>query len=76
MFYRTREVFYFRFAFSEKCKKLVDLARKYDLLVISDDVYNILNYDVNPSNPDEFLPAPKRLFAYDIKNDPDYKGET
>ncbi|XP_054733690.1 uncharacterized protein LOC129241421 [Anastrepha obliqua] len=44
--------------FSEAvCQSLVDLAQKYDFLILCDDVYNILNY-TSPR-------PPKRLFAYD-----------
>lgn len=45
---------------------LIKLARKYDILIACDDVYNILNY-VDP------IPT-KRLFAYDDKRDVDYQG--
>ena len=54
---------------------MIKLARKYDLLLICDDVYNTLNYVVDDKNPDKFLPSPPRLFSYDDKNDPDYKGK-
>lgn len=57
---------------AEKCKKLIQLARKYDLLLISDDVYNVLSYE--PESGDKFKPAPQRLFAYDDPSDSDYKG--
>uniref|UniRef100_W8ARW9 Putative aminotransferase SSO0104 n=1 Tax=Ceratitis capitata TaxID=7213 RepID=W8ARW9_CERCA len=44
--------------FSEAiCQTLVDLAKKYDFLILCDDVYNILNYTSK-------LPS-KRLFSYD-----------
>ena len=57
----------------EKCKQLVLLARKYNLLVIADDVYNVLNYVSNTDN-DIFNPPPPRLFSYDDPSDPDYQG--
>lgn len=47
------------------CKGLLKLARKYDIGVICDDVYNFLHYG------DEI---PKRLYAYDSMEDADYKG--
>lgn len=49
------------------CKSLVKLARKYDILIACDDVYNVLNYK-DPSNP------AKRLYSYDTIEDSDYKG--
>ena len=44
-----------------RCKRVVELAREYDLLVVCDDVYNSLYF------PDSFKDGhpPKRLFAYD-----------
>uniref|UniRef100_T1GE71 Aminotransferase class I/classII large domain-containing protein n=1 Tax=Megaselia scalaris TaxID=36166 RepID=T1GE71_MEGSC len=47
------------------CKGVINIARKYDLGVICDDVYNLLHYG------DEI---PKRLYAYDSMEDSDYKG--
>ncbi|VDK47468.1 unnamed protein product [Anisakis simplex] len=49
----------------EKCDRLVKLARKYHVLVLSEDVYNIFYYDGSGA-------PPKRLFAYDNETDPDY----
>lgn len=45
---------------------LVKLARKYDILIACDDVYNLLTYDDN-------IP-PKRLYAYDEFEAHDFKG--
>ena len=56
----------------EKCKQLIQLARKHDLLLIVDDVYNVLCYQ--SKSGDEFRSAPQRLFAYDDPSDPGYKG--
>jgi DNA-binding transcriptional MocR family regulator len=39
-----------------KCEKIIDLASKYNLLVVCDDVYNMLYYDGVPT---------KRFIAYD-----------
>ncbi|XP_033763028.1 uncharacterized protein YER152C-like [Pecten maximus] len=50
----------------DKCKKLVDLARKYDVLLFTEDVYNLLHYE-------EGSPPP-RLLSYDVSDEPDYKG--
>ncbi|XP_053674319.1 2-aminoadipate transaminase [Anopheles nili] len=44
----------------EKCQQLIKLARKTDILIACDDVYNLLHYG------DPESPPPKRLFAYDI----------
>lgn len=46
--------------FLEKCRRLVSLARKYDVLLFADDVYNLLTYT------DDGVPPP-RLLAYDNK---------
>lgn len=59
---------------AERQKQLVELARKYDLLLISDDVYNLLCYSSPESNDPETARPPKRLFAFDDKKDPGYKG--
>jgi DNA-binding transcriptional MocR family regulator len=43
---------------NEKRKRLVQLARQYNMLVICDDVYDILTYEGQ---------IPKRLVAYDLE---------
>uniref|UniRef100_F1KUP4 Aminotransferase class I/classII large domain-containing protein n=1 Tax=Ascaris suum TaxID=6253 RepID=F1KUP4_ASCSU len=48
-----------------KCERVVKLARKYHVLILSEDVYNMLYYDGSTK-------PPKRLFAYDSQDDPDY----
>lgn len=51
---------------SEINRGLIKLARKYDILIACDDVYNLLAYDdIHP---------PKRLFAYDSFDDEDFRG--
>lgn len=45
-------------ALLERCREVIDIARKNDLLVVCDDVYNLLSYT------DEKYP---RLFSYDKK---------
>lgn len=45
---------------SEKRKKLVQLARQYNMLVICDDVYDILTFQGE---------VPKRVVAYDLESD-------
>ncbi|XP_078052519.1 2-aminoadipate transaminase isoform X2 [Augochlora pura] len=50
----------------ESCKKLVEIARNYSMLVTCDDVYNLLYYgDGYP---------PHRLYYYDDPEDAGYKG--
>lgn len=49
----------------ERCKHLIRLARTYDILLFTEDVYNILYYHGKP---------PKRLLSYDERDDPQYKG--
>uniref|UniRef100_K1QIP9 Aminotransferase class I/classII large domain-containing protein n=1 Tax=Magallana gigas TaxID=29159 RepID=K1QIP9_MAGGI len=53
----------------EKCRRLVSLARKYDVLLFAEDVYNLLTYT------EDGVPPP-RLLAYDNKEEPDYRGHT
>lgn len=53
----------------EKCRRLVYLARKYDVLLFGEDVYDLLTYT------EDGVP-PLRLLAYDNKEDPDYRGHT
>ncbi len=43
---------------SDRCNRLVELARKHDVLIVAEDVYNLLHYDVKTK------PVP-RLFSYD-----------
>lgn len=47
----------------EKCKRIIQLARKFNVLLFCDDVYNFFHYENEPK---------KRLFAYDNVNDKDY----
>lgn len=48
------------FSPQERGKKIIELARKYNLLVVCDDIYNFLYF------PEKGLPL-KRLFAHDDK---------
>lgn len=57
----------------ERCKKVVHLARKYHLLVVSDDLYGPLRWGYS-KNDNKLGLAPKRLRFYDNEGDPDYFG--
>ena len=48
---------------SDRCKQLVEIARRHNLLVVAEDVYNLLYFP----EPDRDTGPPKRLFAYDDK---------
>ncbi|XP_021353530.1 uncharacterized protein LOC110450374 isoform X2 [Mizuhopecten yessoensis] len=50
----------------EQCRKLINLARKYDVLLFSDDVYNLFHFGKGKQ--------PARLLAYDKSDDPNYIG--
>ncbi|XP_031838655.2 2-aminoadipate transaminase isoform X1 [Nomia melanderi] len=50
----------------ESCKRLVEIARNYSVLVACDDVYNLLYYGNGP--------PPHRLYYYDDPMDSEYKG--
>jgi len=52
---------------ADRCQRLIKLARKYDVLLFCDDVYNVLHYDMETI-------APPRLLTYDNTSDSDYKG--
>ena len=51
----------------ERCKKVIEVLRKHNILAFCDDVYNLLSYT-------DGKPPPQRLFAFDDKSDADYKG--
>ena len=55
---------------AERCRKLIKLVRKYNVLAVCDDVYNLLSYT---GDKPPFL-SPPRLFTFDYKTEPDYKG--
>jgi len=48
-----------------RCEQLIDLARKYNVLVFSDDVYNLLHYDVTTQ-------PPPRLLTFDKQTNDEY----
>ena len=47
--------------FSDRCRQIVEIARKYNLLVVCDDVYNLLFFYQDEASSIRR----KRLFAYD-----------
>lgn len=52
---------------ADRCKKVIELIRKHNVLAFCDDVYNLLSYtDDNP--------PPQRLYAFDDKSNADYRG--
>ena len=53
-----------------KCQKVVDLARRFNILVCCDDVYNLLHYTSKTKK--STIAAPKRLVSYDNQKDNDY----
>ena len=55
-----------------KCNELVKVLRKHNVLALCDDVYNCLPFV--DSKPPFTTPGPQRLFSFDKKSDPDYKG--
>lgn len=57
---------------SVRCKQLISVLRKHEVLCVCDDVYNCLAY--MEDNPPFTQPAPKRLFSYDNKSDASYIG--
>ncbi|XP_033762423.1 uncharacterized protein YER152C-like isoform X2 [Pecten maximus] len=50
----------------EQCRALIDLARKYDVLLFTDDVYNMFPYGKGS--------YPPRLLTYDKSETPQYTG--
>jgi DNA-binding transcriptional MocR family regulator len=54
----------------DRCRQIVEIARKYNLLVVCDDVYNLLAF----SQDEASHILRKRLFAYDNPNDSNYAG--
>ncbi|CAG5122413.1 unnamed protein product [Candidula unifasciata] len=49
----------------ERCEKLIQMARRHDVLIVAEDVYNLLYFTDTSS-------APPRLISFDKKTDPDY----
>ena len=52
---------------AERCKKVIELIRKHNVLAFCDDVYNLLSFT-------DDKPPPQRLFAFDNKSNADYSG--
>lgn len=44
--------------------KLIEIARKYDMLIISDDVYDLLNYDQHLTDDSNAIPTPPKRFVH------------
>ena len=56
-------------SYSESTRiRLIQLARKYDMLIIADDVYDILNYDEDISGDNNLLPTPPTRFVHLDRN--------
>lgn len=55
---------------TERCKQLIKLLRKYNVLAFCDDVYNLISF-MGGRPP---FKMPPRVFSFDDKTDPDYKG--
>ncbi|KAH3718541.1 uncharacterized protein LOC127856015 [Dreissena polymorpha] len=51
----------------ERCRTLIRLARKHDVLLFTEDIYNMLHYDDSPV-------CPPRLMSYDNHMDEDFQG--
>ncbi|XP_065885849.1 uncharacterized protein [Dysidea avara] len=47
----------------DRYKEVIAIARRHNLLIVCDDVYNLLYFTDKP---------PTRLYSYDTKSDPDY----
>lgn len=60
--YKIYRVFVFELKnfifFLDRCKRVIALARKFNVMVVCDDVYNLLHYD-------DSSVCPRRLFAFD-----------
>ncbi|XP_025112377.1 uncharacterized protein LOC112575060 isoform X2 [Pomacea canaliculata] len=50
-----------------RCRSLVEVARKHEILLVAEDVYNLIHFGEDPF-------PPPRLLSYDCPADPDYKG--
>lgn len=57
----------------ERSKRIVKLARKYHLLILCDDVYNLLSLKLTPDGT-SFHPPSKRLYEFDHRDDADFFG--
>ena len=55
-----------------RCKRLIKVLRKHNVLAVCDDVYNLLPF--MEDKPPFISSPPQRLFAYDSKSDPGYSG--
>ena len=55
-----------------RCARVVEIARRKDLLVVCDDVYNLMPLSVGATDPDPI--SPPRLLSYDDAADPNAQG--
>ncbi|XP_053373650.1 2-aminoadipate transaminase-like isoform X2 [Mercenaria mercenaria] len=51
----------------DRCRALVSLGRKYDVMLFAEDVYNLLHYSGQPH-------PPPRLLSFDKRSDEDFQG--
>lgn len=42
----------------DRCKEIIDIARRHKLLIVCDDVYNLIYFNDKP---------PRRLYSYDTR---------
>eukprot|EP00058_Branchiostoma_floridae_P008250 XP_002593738.1 hypothetical protein BRAFLDRAFT_124477 [Branchiostoma floridae] len=57
---------------SGRCRQLVQVARKHDILVVCDDVYNTLCYERDTQG--NFVTPPPALISFDQETDPGFHG--
>ncbi|XP_072176760.1 2-aminoadipate transaminase-like isoform X3 [Diadema setosum] len=58
----------------ERARKIIEIARRYNVLVICDDVYNLLSWQPADEGSGQQYQSPPRLLTYDNPEDADFKG--